>query len=357
MTRLLTTGYETGDANEAGVTTLGTGGAITAANSTPTPRAGSYCLKVASTGATFNPTYKTFTFAAAKTEVWARFAFLAHNAASITEVPIVLLNDAVAGVQTALTYSPVDTFLRLYRGAPTTNLLGTSGTGIPQDTWHVIEWRTLISTATTGTSEVWLDGNRVINFSGDNSNTATLNVQSIRFGYVNGAGLASPTGLYLGFDDLAVNDTTPATPNNAQIGDGRVLLLMPTGAGSSTMLARGGVDTGTNYGQVNELPPSLAQYVLSSTVADRDLYAMADLAVAVSSINCVEAIVLAQNSDAGAGSIAPTLKSGATVNEATAISLGTTAGYVTSRWETDPATSVAWTLSGLNAVEAGVTVR
>jgi hypothetical protein len=79
--------------------------------------------------------------------------------------------------------------------------------------------------------------------------------------------------------------------------------------------------------------------------------------VAVSSINVVEAIALAQNSDAGAGSIGLTIKSGATTNEATAISLGTSAGYVTSRWETDPATTAAWTTSAVNALETGATVR
>jgi hypothetical protein len=196
----------------------------------------------------------------------------------------------------------------------------------------------------------------VINFSGDNSNTATLNLLTCQLGNV--ATTSAPgTNAFVAFDDIAVNDVAGSI-NNARIGDGRVILLTPSGSGSSTVLARGGTDTGANYSQVNELPPSLTQYVGSSTAADRDLYAMADISgLTIASINVVEEIVLAQNSDAGAGSLGLTIKSGATTNEATAQALGAAAAYYVSRWETDPNTSAAWTASAINALEAGVTVR
>ena len=352
MSRLLTTGYETGDVAEAGVSVIGANMTMTVVNATPTPRAGSYCLKIAPTAGTTTVTYKSFALPAAKTDAWARWAFFIHPAATTAEWTIAQVLDSTGSAQCSLGWDPASGLLRLYRGVVT--LFATASTAFSGDGWHVIEWRTQISTTTTGTSEIWLDGNRVINFSGDNSNTATLNVQELRLGVI--AGVATATGAYIAFDDIAINDTA-GTVNNGRPGDGRVILLTPNGAGSSTQLTRGGTDTGANYSQVNEVPPSMSQYVGSATVGQRDLYALANLPVAISAVNVVEVLALAQNSDAGAGNIAPTLKSGATTNEATAIGLATTAGYVTGRWETDPNTTAAWTAAAIDALEIGATIR
>jgi hypothetical protein len=356
MTRLLTTGYESGDINEAGTSTIGSGGALTCASSTPTPRAGNFCLKAAATGVgTFNATHKTIALPSAQTDVWLRFAFMAHIVALSTETTFAAVLDAAAGVQCGLSYSPSDGLIRLYRGLNLV-LLGTGSTVMPQDTWHVIEWRTQILTSTTGTSEVWLDGNQIITFSGDNSASATLNVQSVRLGLQNAAGLGSAALHFLAYDDIAANSTSGSI-NNGRPGDGRVLMLTPDGAGSSTQLTRGGTDTGANFSQVNELPPSMTQYVSSATVGQRDLYTLSNLGVAVQSVNCVEGVLFAVNSDASGGSIAPTIRSGGTTNEGTATGLSTSAAYVRQLWETDPATGAAWTAAAVDAAELGATVR
>jgi hypothetical protein len=162
--------------------------------------------------------------------------------------------------------------------------------------------------------------------------------------------------MYAAFDDLAVNDTA-GTLNNGQIRDGRVVLLVPTGAGSNTALTRGGTDSGANWSQVDELPPSMTDYVYSATAATRDTYALSDLPAGIASINVADVVALVQNSDAGAGSIGLTVKSGSTTNEGSALALGATAAFIHQQYETDPATSAAWTASAINALEAGVTVR
>src|SRR5580765_5738491 len=355
MTRLLTTGFETGDVAEAGVSTIGATSTLTVVNTVPTPRAGAFCLKCACTSGTFVATYKTFTLPVAKTDVWVRFAVLVHPI-GVNEWVIAATQDAAGGAQNCLTWDPSSGVLRArLSNANNATLLGTASTAFPADSWHVIDWRVQITSVTVGIVEVWLDGNRVINFSGDVAASAVANVQFLLLGHVSPT-VSGGTGMYIAVDDLAINDTA-GTLNNGRAGDGRVVLLTPSGAGSSTQFTRGGTDTGANFSQVNELPPSMGQYVGSSTVAQRDLYAMTDVGVAVSSINVVEAIALAQNSDAGGGSIGPTIKSGATINEATAIGLSTSAAYVTSRWETDPNTSAAWTIAAVNALEAGATVR
>jgi len=352
MTRLLTCGYETGDANEAGTTTIGAQGSLTVVTTAPTPRAGgSYCLKCL--GAANNgQAYKTLVFAS-KTEVWIRFGFQAHPALITTELLFALLSDSGGAAQASLTFTAGDGLIRARQGNVGT-LLGTSSVTMSADAWHLVEWRHQMTSATVGTTEVWLDGTRVINFSGDNSASATVNIAQLSLGLL----IATPgLNVYFAYDDIAVNDTTASTPNNAQIGDGRVVLLKPTGAGSNTAQTRGGTDSGANWNQVDEVPPSLTDYVFSATAATRDTYALQDLPSGSWAVNCCEVVAYAQNSDTGAGSLGLTVKSGATTNEGSAQSLGTSAAYLRQLYETDPATSTAWTVAAVNALEAGTTVR
>ncbi|HEY1292927.1 MAG TPA: hypothetical protein VGJ60_07610 [Chloroflexota bacterium] len=351
MARLLTTGYETGDVNEAGITVNNSNATSTVVSNTPSPRSGAYCLKVAAATTIGNTGYKNFVLPA-RTELWVRFAFLTHpSTGTLSEYPFAQLTDASAAVQTYLSYNPPDGLLRVYGPA----LLGTSTVSFPIDTWHLIEWRTQLLTTSTGTTELWLDGARVVNFSGDNSATATLNLAGLKLG-----GLGNPgTGgsVYHGFDDIAINDTN-GTVNNGRPGDGRIVLLVPNGAGSVTTLSRGGTDTGANWSQENELPPSMAQYVSSGVVADRDLYTMNDTpASGVGPINVIEAVAFAQNAAPGVGAFGLTMKSGSTIDEATAQNLSTSPAYIGARWEIDPNTGAAWTQAAVDALEGGVTVR
>lgn len=354
MARLLTTGWETGDLNElAGGTSTSTNSTVSVVSSTPTPRGGTYCLKALSTSTTFSQqAVRTFTFAASKTEVWLRAACFLHG---LTQEPaLVTFNDSAAAAQNCVCWNPATSQLRLRLGGVAGTVLATSSTTMSVDAWHCLEYRVQITSTTVGVCEIWLDGVQVITFSGDNTSTANANVQSVSVGYNSGSSQA--IGTYVAFDDLAVNDTSGSL-NNARPGDGRVVLLVPTGAGSNTALTRGGTDSGANWSQVDELPPSMTDYVFSATAATRDTYALSDLPSGVASVNVADVIAFVQNSDAGAGSMGLTVKSGSTTNEGSAQVLGATAAYIHQQYETDPATSAAWTVSALNSLEAGVTVR
>lgn len=358
MARLWTCGLETGDINEAGTTTVAANSTFTVVSSSPTPRVGgsSYCLKFLALATATGGTTKSFALPTAKTDVWVRTALFVHNTGSTSVIVFLRANDAAGGGQTCLTYSLSDGLLRAHNSGNSSGILqAASSVAVTLDSWHVIEWHVQITSTTLGTTEVWLDGTQVINFSGDNTQTTTPNVLTIEVG--NCFTIASATGVYLAFDDIAINDTTGAI-NNGRPGDGRVVLLTPSGAGSSTQLNRAGTDSGANWSQVEELPPSMTDYVTSSTAANRDLYAMTDVVGTPLGINVVEELVLARKSNTGAASVGATIKSGATINEATAVALPfPTESYVTGRWETDPNTGAAWTLSAVNAIEAGVTVR
>jgi len=356
MTRLLTTGYETGDINESGVSSIGGSSTLTVVSSTPTPRGATYCLKAATTATTAIVTYKTFTFPAAKTEVWLRFAVYIHSTGGlITEYTCAVLCDSTGAVQSNIGWDVATNVLTLrLAGTSAGTLLASSSATIPVDTWHLVEWRTQITSTSAGVSEVWLDGTRVINFSGDNTATSTANVQSLRLGFI--AANSAATRSYVAIDDIAVNDTS-GTINNGQIGDGRVVLLKPNGAGSNTAQTRGGTDSGANWSQVDELPPSLTDYVFSATAATRDTYVIEDIPSGSWTVNCVEVVAFAANSDALTGSLGLTVKSGATTNEGSAQALTTTGTYYRQQYETDPNTTAAWSTAAVNALEVGTTVR
>jgi hypothetical protein len=354
VTRLVTTGYETGDVAEIGRSQVGTNGSITLQTASPAARTpGVYCLRVATVGNSAGiPTFKEFDLGTSKTDLWVRFSLWCSLA---REAAFAMVADSAGTAQACITWAP-DGFLRLRLGnADSGTLLGTSALTVAANTWHTIDWRMQISSTTSGIGEVWLDGSRQINFSGDNTNTANANVRYVWLGYGVTVGSIGG-GQYFAFDDIAINDTA-GTLNNGQIGEGRVVLLKPTGAGSNTNQTRGGTDTGANWSQTSELPPSLTQYVYAATAGVRDTYALQDLPAGSWAVNAVEVVAYAQNSDASAGSLAPTIKSGPTTSEGTATALAATASYVRHLYETDPATGLGWTTSAANALEAGTTVR
>lgn len=351
MTRLVTCGYETGDIAESGASFNNTNASLTVVNTAPVPRAGSYCLKALATNTTNNNAFKSFAFGS-KTEVWLRWAVYVNPATFTGEIVLAGMLDSAGGGQNCISWNATSTVLTARLTVATGGTaIGSGGTMTP-NAWHVLEWRVQITSTTVGVTEVWLDGNRVINVSGDNTGTTTANVQTLQIGVIS----TTTTNVYVAVDDVAINDVA-GTINNGRIGDGRIVLLVPNGAGSNTGLTRGGTDSGANWSQVEEIPPSMADYVFSATVAARDTYALADLPVPPLSISAVEVVALAQNNDAGAGSLGLTVKSGATTNEGTAQVLATTAAYIRHLYETDPNTAAAWTGSAVNALEAGVTVR
>lgn len=353
MTRLLITGYETGDANELGSTNSGGSGTVTVVTSTPTPQSpGSYCLKCTGAASGGNA-WKTYSLGGNKTEVWIRFTVYLHLTVA-GEYLFAYLNDSAAGGQACLTYTAADSLIRARQTNGTGGtLIGTSSLTMTQDAWHLIEWRHQMTSTSAGTTELWVDGTRVINVSGDNTGTANVNVASLVLGVIWGA-TASTT--YFAFDDIAVNDTA-GTINNGRIYDGRVVLLKPTGAGSNTNQTRGGTDSGANWSQVDELPPSMTDYVYSATAGTRDTYALQDLPAGAWAVNCCEVLAYGQNNDTNPGSLGLTVKSGATTNEGSAQAMATTAQYFRQLYETDPATTAAWSTSAVNALEAGTTVR
>lgn len=214
--------------------------------------------------------------------------------------------------------------------------------------WHYLELKATIN-STTGAVELRIDGIPVGSFSGNTKNGGTnSSVDTIKLG-----GSGNNTSINITRDDLYVLDDTGPAPYNNYLGDVRVFSLSPNGAGASTQWTP---DTGVNYTRVNEVPYSAANYVQSQTTGQRDTYLLADLPAGVTNIYGVQGNVIAKRTDAGNISLKPVLKSGATLAYGPTTALITSDTVISTLQATDPATSTAWTISGVNALEAGMEV-
>lgn len=233
----------------------------------------------------------------------------------------------------------------LYRD--NTSLLSSAAGLINANTWNYIEFWSTVADA-GGRCTVKVNGSIVHDFTGDTRNGGTsTNIDMIALWGMYGDN--TPTR----FDDLYVCDST-GTTNNTFLGDVRVQTLAPAGAGSSTQLTPTG---GANYTNVAETPDNTATYNSSSTVGNRDTYAMDDLVAGTTAVYGVQDNVSAWKADAGIGNIKAALKVGATVYYDSTIGLGTSVGsWYGAMRETNPATSTAWTPTDVNGIEFGAEV-
>jgi hypothetical protein len=99
-----------------------------------------------------------------------------------------------------------------------------------------------------------------------------------------------------------------------------------------------------------------SSYVYSSTVGQSDLYAIAPIGSTPSTIVGVTTRAYCEKSDAGTRNLAVQLQSGATNVQSPSTALGTSWNWIARNDLVDPNTSAAWTPSGVNAAEIGVTV-
>lgn len=284
--------------------------------------------------------YKSFTPSA---KVYVGFAYKPTSISSIRGI-IALYGDNGATAHVNLR-NTISGGIGIYRG---NTLVTTSAAGvISNDNWYYIELMATVADS-GGLVEVRVNGNSVVSFTGDTKNAGTsTNMDTIAFGYF----FSSTT--YGVFDDVYVcNDQ--GTQNNNFLGDVMVQTIVPNGAGSSTDLTPHG--SATNYMNVAEIPYSVGDYNSSNVSGAKDLYTFGDLAGSTTTVYGVQTGVVAARTDVGSGSVRPILKSGGTVYNDTTVSLGPSSQYIGNVRETDPATGTAWTVSGVNGIEAGVEV-
>lgn len=239
-------------------------------------------------------------------------------------------------------------FLEVRRGS---TVIATSGfKNLRYGYNYYIEFKADISSS--GSYEVRVNGETWISGSG-------ANLQSTANAYANRLYINSPVvGVTVNcdYDDVYVCDTTGAQNNNF-LGDVVVQALYPNGNGNYGALSRGGTDSGTNWGQVDESPPnSDTDYVFSANVGDKDTYAMTNLSNSTGTVKALQLLYFARKDDAGTRTVKGKIRSNVTDSDGANTNLSTSYIYYRDIFELNPDTSTAWTPTTINAVECGVEI-
>lgn len=244
-------------------------------------------------------------------------------------------------VNTDLTLSVTRNGTALTSGTSSNTL--TTGTGI----YNYVEWKVTIADSISAAScVVKVNGVTWITVATGQDTKATANTTASSFT------LGSTSNIFNAafFDDLYLCDQSGST-NNDFLGDCRIDTLLPNGDGNYTSFTP---STGTtHYLLVDESTPNTTDYNESSTATNKDSYQMVNLgALASQTIYGVQVLGAVLKDDAGARSIKVGVRSSSTDSVSAAQAVTTSQFYYNNIHETNPATAVAWTESGVNAAEA-----
>lgn len=222
--------------------------------------------------------------------------------------------------------------------------LGTAPSVLLDGVWHYVEIRVEISNS--GSVLLRIDGDDEIDLTG-----VPLDVSGNS--YANSVMFRRPSKWDKGYaiDDVYILDGT-GTSNNNLLGDMQVITLVPEAAGDSTeWTASSGDNWSAVLGDNN-------RYVLSDYYGDKDLYNFSDMTgTSINNIAGVVVNVYPKSTDGSTKYINAVAKSGTTEANATHQAF-TSTDYVGLQYvfETDPDTDEAWTVSGVNAAQFGITL-
>lgn len=224
-------------------------------------------------------------------------------------------------------------------------VLGTSTYSLNLSTWYYIEFKVYIHD-TAGTAEVRVNGSEWINI----TNVDTKGYASSA--YANTWLMRGSSGGYTYIDDLYVLDTNGSV-NNDFLGDVKIEVIRPTGAGNSTDFTP---STGSNWQNVDDTTPdddSTYNYHAPQGLPGTDLFQMGDLTTISGSVFAIQPIMYARKDDAGSADLYSVLRTGGTDYVGSGISLPDSYIYHTDIVEENPNTATAWTVTDINNIEGG----
>jgi hypothetical protein len=184
------------------------------------------------------------------------------------------------------------------------------------------------------------------------SNVADTSTYAVNFG---GVGMSS--SLYTYYDDLYICDNNGSV-NNTFLGDCRIETLYPNGNGNSSDFMGSDSNQTDNYLLVDEATHnSDTDYVYDSVVDQVDLYTFGNLTGTIGTIHGIVVEPVLRKTDAGTRTARTIIRQNSTNYESSEIFPSTTYVPYPTIWETDPDTSSAWTETGVNSAEYGITVE
>jgi len=229
-------------------------------------------------------------------------------------------------------------------------VLGTSPTVLVTGTWYYIEVKATIGSA--GAFEVRVDGVTKISGTGNTQSTGNTSTNGIQLS------VGDFSGFSYTIDDVYILNSSGST-NNTFLGDCRVLTTLPNAdntSSPSTNLTWTPNSGTTHYTQVDDTPSpdDDTTYVSSATPGQIDTYKFPAISP-TGPIAGIQAVLTARKDDAAARTISAEYRSSGGTNFDGSSVFSLTTSYLMDRqiWETDPATSTAWTAAGVNGGEFG----
>ncbi len=202
---------------------------------------------------------------------------------------------------------------------------------------------------TTGLVQVQVDGDLLIDYSGDTQVSANAYATGMAMYEGANASRNIDHDHYLLLDDVAGPDG--AHPNDDFIGDCRIGAIFPSGAGATTDWTP---DSGSNYARVDENPyDDDTSYVQSSTVGNKDTYVYDDVPATFTDIVGCLVNMRAKRTDASTRSIAAVARSNGAEADSSDCALSDSYAYYQRVFEVDPDTGDQWTEAAVNAAEFG----
>lgn len=229
-------------------------------------------------------------------------------------------------------------------------ILGTGTTVLTTGVWYYIEWKVTFH-GSAGTVKVVLNGTSTeINLTSQNtapSGNAYADTLS-----VGESGNSTPQTTMC---DLYLADTAGSAPQNDLMGDVRVDCYFPNSDGATLNFTPNSGTT--HYNRVNEsTPDGDTTYNQDATANDVDLYGYQSMTHTPVTIFGTALNLIAEKDDAGVRSINFATRSGGTTYTGFSTSIALSASSYLCYQEVrqlDPATSAAWTKTGVNAAQFG----
>lgn len=244
--------------------------------------------------------------------------------------------------------------LQFFRG-PMTAAIGSTGTKtFTAGVWHYLEGLVTVH-PTAGVAQCWLDGVQIINGSGLNTRASSNSFSDGLFvGDINNSTGTANNGVVI--DDFYCCDNTGSAPNS-QLGDRRIITIMPAGAGSFSQFTPTGF--ANNWQCVSEIPADDdTSYVADITVGDRDSYTFEQISINGGiAADFIVPWARIRRDDPSAHTIE--LGPRDTGNDAfsSVLSVGSSYGYVNGgAFTSSPNGSAPWTQDVINRTEWGIKI-
>lgn len=238
------------------------------------------------------------------------------------------------------------------------NLVVTGSTSLADNTWHRLEFEIVLS-PTVGSVKVWVDSTLDINTSGVDTDdlTSPSNLSYLQY-FALATGQFNPdAGETLLIDDVVVWDDVGGFTGEMTSKDHRIDLILPGAEGGTIEWSP---SSGADNAALVDDPSSATHdgdstYVSSSAASSIDLYNYAALSLYPDSIYAAIVKTVHSAPTGNFGCHRNIVKSGSSTGNGDK-HLTIAGGYSLSEdaFHQDPATSAAWTLSGINAAEFGM---